>query len=200
MSIFYRPVSPWIITQRHGENKGCIDATGRVFACDGRNPPAGTRSIYSMMDGHQGYDIVAMRWQPCYAAREGVVIEKQTDEAAGLGITLLHGPYDGKYWKTRYWHLISMEVDIGDPVSTGQLIGYCDNTGYSSGDHLHFDIKQCDRWGNTVNKDNGYLGAINPDPLMFDIPAVEVNKLRLAIESIRATLQAIIDRMGRIQT
>lgn len=199
---FYWPISPVRISQHFGENKACVDvATGKkTITCDGLNPPPGYKSVYSMMKGHNGFDLHALRWQDCYAAREGVVIEKETELSRGLGLGILHGPYEGKYYKTRYWHLIGMEVDVGDRVWTGQLIGYCDNTGYSSGDHLHFEIKECDRFGNTLNNDNGFFGAIDPQPLMFDTPAVEVNKFRFIIESAAAVLQKIIDRMRATRT
>jgi murein DD-endopeptidase MepM/ murein hydrolase activator NlpD len=148
----------------------------------------------------EGYDLRAGRNQPCYAAREGTVLDCGTDNAEGLYVILLHGPYDGKFYKTRYWHLLSIEVERGEWVWTGQLVGYCDNTGYSAGDHLHFDIKETDRLGNTLNHDNGYLGAINPDPVMIHKPAYSVNLIRLGIETVRAGLQRLNDSIGRIPT
>ena len=40
---------------------------------------------------------------------------------------------------TIYAHLATMLVSKGDAVSTGQLIGYSDTTGYAVGPHLHFE-------------------------------------------------------------
>ena len=45
----------------------------------------------------------------------------------------------------RYFHLThqGVVVELGQPVSAGQLIGYSGNTGQSGGPHLHFDVQQC---------------------------------------------------------
>lgn len=45
----------------------------------------------------------------------------------------------------RYYHLAheSALVAIGDPVLQGQVIALSDNTGNSTGPHLHFDVTQC---------------------------------------------------------
>lgn len=45
----------------------------------------------------------------------------------------------------RYFHLshASARVNTGDPVAQGQVIALSDNTGHSTGPHLHFDVVQC---------------------------------------------------------
>ena len=173
MKFLAQPVSPWIVNQRFGDNKACVSLyDGKtVINCDGNNPPTGYKSVYSMMKGHSGIDVHASRWQPVYAACDGTVIEKETELARGLGVGILHHAY-GKHYKTRYWHLIAIDVDLGDTVETGDLIGYADNTGYSSSDHLHFELKETDAKGNTINNDNGYFGAIDPEPYMLPIFAL----------------------------
>lgn len=47
--------------------------------------------------------------------------------------------HDGTY-STRYAHLSSVSVSVGDYVSQGQTIGYIGSTGWSTGDHLHFEV------------------------------------------------------------
>ena len=196
----YQPVYPWRVNQSFGANTACYNPnTGKVVSCDGRHPPAGYRSVYSTMKGHNGIDAFALTWQRCYAAAMGVVIEKETEPARGLGIGILH-EHEGKFYKTRYWHLAGIDVDMGEQVSAGQLIGYCDNTGYSSGTHLHFELKEVDQFGNTLNPENGYKGAIDPKPLMFGTPAFKSGVGRMAIETTSAVLDSIADRLRGLRT
>ncbi len=55
----------------------------------------------------------------------------------GLYVVLRHG--DG--FTTRYGHLSAFTVAAGDTVAAGQVIGLSGNTGYSTGPHLHFEIR-----------------------------------------------------------
>lgn len=48
--------------------------------------------------------------------------------------------HDGGY-STMYAHLASVCVSVGDYVSQGQTIGYIGSTGWSTGAHLHFEIR-----------------------------------------------------------
>ena len=61
-------------------------------------------------------------------------------------------------------------------------------------------MKRLNPDGTNMFADNGFFGAEDPEPLMFVITAVEVNKLRLAIESIASALEAWIDRMRTIKS
>jgi len=167
------PVKPYHLNQSFGENKSCVDnATSQtVITCDGLNPPAGFRSTYSMMKGHNGLDLRATSGQPVYCAHEGTVEEIETEELRGLGISVVSNqPYDlgtlGTHLvKTRYWHLKGFAVSLGQQVKAGTLLGFADNTGFSSGDHLHFELKPVDKIDlilyNTY-QDNGFFGAVDP--------------------------------------
>lgn len=93
--------------------------------------------------GHQGVDIGADEGQEVYAVEDGVLYRQFTDlsSAAGYGWGLL-GDSDTKY---RYYHLAGFAPDLqtGDRVVAGQLIGYVGDTGNASpgGWHLHFEIR-----------------------------------------------------------
>lgn len=142
------------------------------------NQPFGTHpEIYAQFGlmGHNGLDLESVHGQPVYAAHDGVC-HPEIDANQGNGVvlrTLVPYDYQGlpTFFKTIYWHLIKADAVVkeGQHVQAGQLIGYADSTGFSTGDHLHFGLKpqQWDEnnwiWYNTDQK-NGYLGAIDPTP------------------------------------
>lgn len=76
--------------------------------------------------------------KPVIAAREGVVtIAGDSNNGYGNCVLITHA--DG--FSTRYAHLSEINVNVGRNVKQGQLIGKVGNTGYSFGDHLHFEIR-----------------------------------------------------------
>jgi len=100
---------------------------------------------------HQGkyaIDFDLPEGTPVRAARGGKVIDtRDFFEEGGLDPALKSR---ANYIKIRhddgtighYVHLRHMgtEVNVGDRILPGQLIGYSGNTGYSSGPHLHFEV------------------------------------------------------------
>ena len=106
---------------------------------------------------------------------KGMVTELSTDPKAGLGVVVFFKE-DDKYYKTTYWHLKKISVVIGQEVESADLLGLADNTGWSTGTHLHFGLKECDREGVTLNKDNGYNGAINYEPYYENYYILDLKK------------------------
>ncbi len=94
-------------------------------------------SGYRFAADHPGVDLGLSMGTPVYAAHDGVV-RTTTVGYTGYGINVtLEG---GIYW-TRYAHLQGFVVSVGQQVRAGQLIGYGDSTGNSSGPHLHFEVR-----------------------------------------------------------
>lgn len=198
MKFLYQPIKPWIINQRFGENKACVDLTTgkQTIFCDGLNPPAGYKSVYSNMKGHNGVDLDAKRWQPVYCAQAGRVDEVCTEIERGLGVGVRTLAPDGKWYRHRYWHLIALDVESGDELLTGDLIGYADSTGFSSGDHLHFELKEVDKDGRVLNQNNGYFGAIDPLPFMETMFALDIKGIVAQIKTIREKVALIFDYLA----
>lgn len=129
------------------------------------------------MKGHSGIDFVALDGTPCYSAHDGRVTYAGYDGAGGLTIVIRteqeFEDVNGKpnYWKTIYCHLKkgTLKVTGGQQVKVGQHIADCDNTGASTGSHLHFGLKPIFKgeedwiWEN-ADVNNGYRGAVDPTP------------------------------------
>ena len=158
MKPLYRPLKPFHINQAFGENKICVDlATNKVcINCDGNNPPVGYKSLYGKQ-GHGGVDLMSYHGQPVYSSSVGVVDGIDTDPRTGLDVKVVF-EYEGKKYRITYEHLLGYQVKKGDKVSVGSLIGWADNTGWSSGDHLHWQLQVWDK------------GWVMIDPLPFTNP------------------------------
>lgn len=87
--------------------------------------------------GHTGTDIALPTGSAVVAARGGTVVQASYGWNGGYGniITIEHG---GGV-RTRYAHLSSIGVSVGQGVGGGQYIGAVGSTGRSTGSHLHFE-------------------------------------------------------------
>jgi murein DD-endopeptidase MepM/ murein hydrolase activator NlpD len=128
----HRP-TPYAKNQNYGENAG--------------NPgPYGYGPA-----GHPGIDFAAPSGSDVRAAADGVVVEIHNDAGPlhlGTYVRIRHATgYD-----TVYGHLIpgSAKQAVGDTVKSGTVIANSDNTGNSTGPHLHFEVRNS-RTGATVN-------------------------------------------------
>jgi len=113
------------------------------------------------LKGHNGLDIPLKSGEEILASHDGVVVYLSNDPMVGLGIKIWN---EVDNYKTIYWHNKLNLVNKGQNVKAGEVIAYGDNTGLSSGDHLHYGLKLTDDKGNTINRDNGFNGAIDPIP------------------------------------
>lgn len=117
------------------------------------------------LNGHNGTDFKANSGYPVYAAHSGLCTYAGIDGDGGKSVTITENT-KGNSYKTIYYHLNDWVAQKGIKVRAGQLIGYAGNTGkYTTGAHLHFGLKEVYD-GNTINKTNGYLGALNPADYM----------------------------------
>jgi murein DD-endopeptidase MepM/ murein hydrolase activator NlpD len=102
-----------------------------MFFGQNENPFSGQQYI------HKGIDISTYRaGDPVVTTADGQVVTIERVEDFGLYILVRHK--HGYY--TRYAHLLSSRVRVGDRVQQGDIIGYIGNTGISTGPHLHYEI------------------------------------------------------------
>jgi hypothetical protein len=172
----------------------------------GVNQPFGVNGEYYRRNGinilgHNGIDFFAYHGQPLYAPMDGTAYY-EVDSSGGQGVVIVSDKvYDYKnstaVFKCIMWHMCdpnkepkyaspifaavgsAVNSGKGTIVKSGDLVGFADSTGLSSGDHLHFGLKPITTgtaplsgdapdvgigdWVN-IEQNNGYLGAIDPQP------------------------------------
>jgi len=88
---------------------------------------------------HTGIDLRAKIGTPIKAAADGVIETARRDGKKGYGKLIIMNHAMG--FKTLYAHLNKVKVKVGEFVQKGQIIGYTGNSGYSSGPHLHYEVR-----------------------------------------------------------
>jgi murein DD-endopeptidase MepM/ murein hydrolase activator NlpD len=96
---------------------------------------------------HNGIDIYAPLGTPVIAADSGQILKAEYDGGYGYAILVYHGGGVA----TLYAHLSGFNVSVGQYVQRGQIIGYVGNTGYTTGYHLHFEVRINGNSQNPVN-------------------------------------------------
>lgn len=136
-------------TQKEGVS---ISVTGGfVKPVPGRiTSPFGSRihPIFKRRIFHSGVDIGAPYGTPIKAANSGRVIFVGWYSGYGKVVIIDHGNINGLPTTTLYAHMSVTIAKQGSHVAKGQVIGKIGTTGYSTGPHLHFEVRQK---GNPVN-------------------------------------------------
>src|ERR1700742_2734349 len=100
----------------------------------------GGREIGAGYEFHPGIDISVPEGTPIRAALGGTVVFTQSEAESGG-----YGNYTcidhGGGLSTCYAHQSEFLVSPGQQVSQGQIIGLSGNTGYSTGPHVHFEVR-----------------------------------------------------------
>ncbi|PYS74773.1 MAG: hypothetical protein DMF69_00810 [Acidobacteria bacterium] len=97
-----------------------------------RNPFGG-----SGYEFHTGQDIEAPMGAPVIAGASGKISFVGWQNGYGQLVIVDHGGG----LSTRYGHLSHIDVDMGQQVSRGQLVGKVGSTGRSTGPHLHYEVR-----------------------------------------------------------
>lgn len=123
------------------------------------------------LPGHEGVDLRAPNGTPIFAVAAGTVylVESNPDPDPkkapyGKQVRIQHDHPDGPF-KTVYAHFMDAMVTVGDFVETGQQIGRANNTGNSSGPHLHMTLKKVGDGSPWMNVSD----IVNPTPYMPDL-------------------------------
>lgn len=104
---------------------------------------------------HDGIDIGANMNDFVYAPANGKVLYTYINGGYGNYVEIDHGEINGVRVVSFYGHLNKWIVSPGEIVTQGQQIGYVGSTGYSTGPHLHFGIKENGKSANPTK----YIGT-----------------------------------------
>lgn len=103
--------------------------------------------IYKTTKFHSGMDFSCDMRTPVYATGDAVVVSSKWETGYGMTVELDHG-YG---YRTRYAHLHSSKVHVGQKVVRGEYIADSGNSGKSTGPHLHYEVIVKGRKVNPVN-------------------------------------------------
>jgi murein DD-endopeptidase MepM/ murein hydrolase activator NlpD len=106
-------------------------------------PPVTYHGVFSQ-HFHTGLDIAAPLDTPVGAAANGVVVlaassRDATGNLVGYGNYVVIKHADG--YETVYAHLDQILATVGEQVRQGQVIGLLGSTGWSTGPHVHFEVR-----------------------------------------------------------
>lgn len=142
-----------------------------------KNTPPAMLPTYQKLGmlGHDGFDW-AVRCQDntvihggkcdqvyCDIDGSAIITSIYKDDTLGWGINAFD---EDKIHKHCWWHfdIINPDLKVGDKIEGGDLLGVAGNTGMSTGAHLHRGL-----YSFNEPEDNGYRGAIDPEPFYQDI-------------------------------
>ena len=100
-----------------------------------------THPIFKSRIYHSGIDIGGPNGGKIRAANSGKVIYSGWYGGYGKVVIIDHGHYNGQPTTTLYAHMSNYIVSPGDVVTKGQVVGYEGSTGYSTGPHVHFEVR-----------------------------------------------------------
>jgi murein DD-endopeptidase MepM/ murein hydrolase activator NlpD len=90
---------------------------------------------------HSGLDFGGGYGAPIRAADGGRVIQSGWQGGYGKVVIINHGSQRNGNLATLYGHMSRVAVGAGQQVAKGQVVGYVGSTGYSTGPHLHFEVR-----------------------------------------------------------
>jgi murein DD-endopeptidase MepM/ murein hydrolase activator NlpD len=152
-------------TVKFGREPAAAPIGGSILIFDG------SASDFDNYSGHPALDYAPFVRRepttPVFAAADGVIAAVSEHSSGALFVKLVHTVPGIGNFMTIYWHLHPDEFfnamlgREGQTVTAGTRLGTMGNTGWSTGHHLHFEVRY-DR-----NGDGGFSGDEAVDPYGF---------------------------------
>lgn len=139
---------------RNAHNTNISVVSGFIKPIGGRiTSPFGWRihPIFRSRSFHSGIDIGGPYNGNVRASNAGKVIYAGWYGGYGKVVIVDHGRVNGVPTTTLYAHLNTTKASPGEYVSKGQVVGLEGTTGYSTGPHVHFEVRTNGRPNNPLN-------------------------------------------------
>ena len=152
------------------------------------------------LKAHNGIDFACPTGTPIKAVASGKVEFVGQDDKAGKGIYII-SELEGQPYRFIYWHLKSFNCEVGDTVEVGQVIGISNNTGMSTGSHLHFGCKPLELV-NGIYQDkihnNSFNGAIDTFEMFteLDIGTYKIMSSPIPYSQFVKKIQELLNKCG----
>ncbi len=175
----------------------------------------GELSAYDNYSGHPALDystfVHRQPTTPVFAVADGVITSAGEHTSSGaLFVRIKHTVPDFGDFQTTYWHLHpdeffeAMLPRVGEAITAGTRVGTMGNTGWSTGHHLHFEVRY-DR-----NRDGFFSNGEAVDPYGF-IPSTDypvdpwferagLSSFYLWVHALGVTAQVGADGSGQVNT
>ncbi|CCY62067.1 glr0790 protein [Clostridium sp. CAG:967] len=143
-----------MIARNKGSSTVKISSTGFMRPISGRiTSPFGWRThpIFNSRTFHSGVDIAGPNRGSIRASNSGKVIYSGWYGGYGKVVILDHGSVNGRPITTLYAHMSSIKVSQGQFVNKGDVVGFEGTTGYSTGPHVHFEVRVNGKPNNPLN-------------------------------------------------
>lgn len=98
--------------------------------------------VLGYMKGHSGTDMAGDCGTIIRAVASGYVSAVSADVSAGNYVDVNHGIVGGNSVITEYLHMQAQYVSPGQYVNAGDALGEVGSTGYATGCHLHFGVRE----------------------------------------------------------
>lgn len=139
---------------KSGTSSERVASAGFIKPIGGRiSSPFGWRThpIFNSRTFHSGVDIAGPNYGSIKASNSGKVIYCGWYGGYGKVVILDHGNVNGKPTTTLYAHMSTIKVRQGQHVNKGDVVGLEGTTGYSTGPHVHFEVRVNGKPNNPMN-------------------------------------------------
>ena len=110
-------------------------------------------AVFGEGNFHTGLDIAGTGYgSPVYASNNGVITKIEYASTYGYHIIINHN--NGFYSVYAHMSGFASGLRVGSIVERGQTIGYVGSSGWATGPHLHFEIRNCEKYACVVNPEN----------------------------------------------